>query len=202
MEWTCLAAISLAFTIQFSQSNPSEDEVQELCHHTAVLPRPTLIPLNRYSSFTHLIRITSWILRFVNNCRAGMEERIKMTSFLTTEELRSAENYWIKVVQEDYFAEEMKIIKQSCTVPSSSCLHPFLDSSNALRVGGRESKSQHPYCSRHPAILHGRHPLTTLLIPSEHMRLLHTGPTLLTASLIYRIHIVGCRKAVHSVGDI
>ena len=30
----------------------------------------------------------------------------------------------------------------------------------------------------HPAILHGKHPLTRLMIHDEHLRLLHAGPTL------------------------
>lgn len=35
-----------------------------------------------------------------------------------------------------------------------------------------------PYSQMHPIILHGKHPLTKLIVGSEHLRLLHTGPTL------------------------
>ena len=49
------------------------------------------------------------------------------------------------------------------------------------------------YEARHPLILHGKHPLTSLIIHTEHARLLHAGPTLLSASLATRYHIVkGC----------
>ena len=34
---------------------------------------------------------------------------------------------------------------------------------------------------------------------SEHLRLLHAGPTLVTASLNCRYHVIGSRKAIHSV---
>lgn len=45
------------------------DEERELCPHTIVDAKQPLIPLDRYSSFTRLKRITAWVLRFVKNCR-------------------------------------------------------------------------------------------------------------------------------------
>ena len=51
----------------------------------------------------------------------------------------------------------------------------------------------------HPVILSGKHPLTKLMIQTEHIRLLHAGPTLLTSSLSRRYHIVGGKKAVRSI---
>ena len=48
-------------------------------------------------------------------------------------------------------------------------------------------------------ILHGKHPITKLIISSEHTRLLHAGPTLVMASLCRHYHIVGCRKAIRSI---
>ena len=44
-----------------------------------------------------------------------------------------------------------------------------------------------------------RHPITRLIIRSEHLRLLHTGPTLLSCSLNRRFHIIGGRKIIRSV---
>ena len=52
---------------------------------------------------------------------------------------------------------------------------------------------------KYPVILPGKHPLTSLIIVSEHNRLMHAGPTLLTASLSCRYHITSCRKIVRSV---
>ena len=48
-------------------------------------------------------------------------------------------------------------------------------------------------------ILHGKHTITKLLIRYEHIRLLHCGPTLLSASLNRRVHILGERKVVRSI---
>ena len=75
-------------------------------------------------------------------------------------------------------------------------LQPFIDDSDILRVGGRKQLSQTSNYQSRPGILH---PLTHLMIRHEHQRLLHAGPTLLSASLSRRCHIVGGRKVVRSV---
>ena len=75
----------------------------------------------------------------------------------------------------------------------------MIDTFGLLRVGGRQQYSQMSYSKRHPIILHHKHPLTHLIIHSEHLRLLHADPTLLTASLGCRYHILGCKKLVRSI---
>ncbi len=55
-----------------------------------------------------------------------------------------------------------------------------------------------PYHSKHPLILPAKHKLTHLITHSEHLRLLHAGPTLLIASLNRRYHIIGGSKNVRS----
>lgn len=141
------------------------------------------------------------MIRFMRNSQTkNLTERNK--SYLTISELQVAENYWIKVIQVSHFDSDLTSLRRKHTLPNSSSLlplKPFIDSSDVLRVGGRKQLSQTSYRSRHPAILHGKHPLTHLMIRDEHLRLLHAGPTLLTASLSRRYHIVGRRKVIRSV---
>ena len=66
-------------------------------------------------------------------------------------------------------------------------------------MGGREHHSGRAYSSRNPVILPGKHIITKLLIRYEHSRLLDAGPTLLSASLNHRLHIIGERKIVRSI---
>ena len=97
---------------------------------------------------------------------------------------------------------DIETIKSGKNLPGSSSLlslHPFLDKSGVLHVGGREQLSSRPFISCHPAILHGSHHLTRLIIHSEHIRLRHAGPTLLSTSLSHRFHIIGCKRFVRSV---
>ena len=117
-------------------------------------------------------------------------------------ELVAAEYYWLSISQQDYFAEEIDALQKKHALRSSSCLlplHPFIDSSGLIRVGGRVQNSDAPYSSQHPVILHGKHPVVKLLIQTEHLRLLHAGPKLLTSSLSRRFHIVGHRKIIRSI---
>ena len=78
-------------------------------------------------------------------------------------------------------------------------LHPFVDADGLVLVGGRVRNAGISYASRHPVIIHGKYPITKLIISSEHLRLLHAGPTLVMASLCHQYHIIGCRKAVRSI---
>lgn len=65
-------------------------------------------------------------------------------------ELQAAETYWLSIVQQDHFAE-LNAIKQSQEIRDSSALlplHPILDSSGLLRVGGTIFKTASCYSSR------------------------------------------------------
>ena len=68
-----------------------------------------------------------------------------------------------------------------------------------LRIEGRLENAKLYYSICHPAILHGKHKITKLIIYSEHLCLLNAGTTLVNLSLSRRYHIVGTHKAVHSV---
>ena len=84
----------------------------------------------------------------------------------------------------------------------SSCLlllNPIVDQAGVGGVGGRIQNAQFCYSVRHPAVLHGKHQVTKLIIYSKHLCLLHARPTLVAASLSRRYHIIGSRKAVYSV---
>ena len=61
------------------------------------------------------------------------------------------------------------------------------------------SHSKLSYSKMHPLILHGTHSLTKLIIETEHVCLLHAGPTLLMSSLSHCYHIIGLHKTVQAV---
>ena len=97
----------------------------------------------------------------------------------------------------------MSLLKAKKLFPSSSSLsplHPFLDSNDrhSMCWWSREQLDL-SYSRCYPMILHGKHPISKLIIRSEHLRLLHAGPTLLLASLSHRFHVVYLRKTVRSI---
>ena len=171
----------------------------------AVIQMEPVIPIDHFSSFSKLVRVTAWINRFIFNCQAHCKTTTVVpcsSHCLSLAELKSAERYWISFIQKETFSQEIKSLKSGKRVLRSSSLkllNPFLDDQGLLRVGGRERHSKRSYDVQHPLIVHSRHPLVRILILSEHTRLLHAGPTLLSASLSSRFHIVRGRSVIRSV---
>ena len=123
-------------------------------------------------------------------------------SHLSVSELQKAEVYWLAVIQRQQFPKEITSLLKGRTLHRSSPLiplQPILDDDQLIRVGGREQNSNRAYSTQHPVVIHGSHPITRLIIRSEHLRLLHAGQTLLSCSLHRRYHITGGRKAIRSV---
>ena len=180
-----------------SQKSESCDE--EISLHVATHSKVPIIPMDHYSSFTRLKRVTAWMFRFINHCRTPSKRQ--SVSYLTAEELIAAETYWLLLSQSDHFAAEIEAIKEKC-LPNTSgllSLHPFLDSSGLLHVGGRVQNSSLSYSSQHPIVIYSKHPITRLIIHSKHIHLLHAGPTPLASSLGTRFHIVGGHMIVRSI---
>ena len=115
--------------------------------------------------------------------------------------------YWISLSQKEHFSLEIESLKGNATIPESSplfTLYPFLGSDGlirALMVSGRVQNADILYNSKHPVILHGKHSIMSLIISSEHILLLQTGPILVMVSLSLSrcYHIVGCLKAVQLI---
>ena len=171
---------------------------EEVSVHVTIILYP-IIPLDRYSSFTKLKRVTAWIKRFIDNCHSQSPIRC---SSLSADEMSGAEGYWLTLSQWDHFENEFNSLKSDRTINRASILvsfSPFVDKTGLLRVGGRQNLSRKPYDLIHPIIIHGKHPLTKMIIKSEHIRLSHAGTTLVQSSLSRRYHIVGGRKVIRCV---
>ena len=181
-----------------TESEPSLVEEREICH-VSITSSVDLIDIKKYSSFTLLKRLFAWIFRFLNNCRS---ECTKLSGPITLVELDKAENHLISTAQSRCFQDTILNLKKGKSLSVGSrlqALHPFIDNSEIMRVGGRLDNSGYSFSRRHPAILDGQDYLTKLIIRAEHIRLLHAGPTLVSASLGRRFHITGQRKSVRTV---
>ncbi len=123
-EWPCQS---------FPPPAESEEVKKELCMVTIVRRKNPIIPYDRFSSFSHLKRVTAWIIRFINNCKSKSN---KITSPLTVDELILAESYWISIAQNDQFSCEIQELTTHGNISSTSSLvtlHPQLDSNKILR---------------------------------------------------------------------
>ena len=186
------------------KSVSSSEEADELCSATctALVQSSPLIPFDRFSIFTRLVRVTAWMIRFIANCQSRKHNTQVHNGTLSVQELSHATRYWIKVAQNESWTSEINALKKGSRLKQTSrilCLNPFIDESGILRVGGRQENARLSFDTRHPIILPSNHPLVKLLIRSEHLRLLHAGHLLTSASLSRRYHIVGGHKAIRSI---
>ena len=84
--------------------NLAADDAQEESDESSVATcnlvtmEELLIPVDKFSSFTHYKRITAWIIRFIYNCRARSRGYVPKDGCLTTSELTQAANYWYSVI--------------------------------------------------------------------------------------------------------
>ncbi|XP_036329713.1 uncharacterized protein LOC118741847 [Rhagoletis pomonella] len=146
---------------------PLEDDItQEERKSTVALASVTteVSVIERYSCYTRLLRITSLLLRFVNNCKAN--------------ELRTAHDVLVRSAQAGSYTFELRTIGQDRQLPSShklAPLAPFIDEQGLLRVGVRVTNAKINYNQKHPFIMDKTHPLTKLIVRGYHIRYLHAG---------------------------
>ncbi|XP_076383917.1 uncharacterized protein LOC143261233 [Megalopta genalis] len=159
----------------------------------------------RFSSYSRLVRVTAYCLRFFNNLRGlhkSKSNQIYKTRALAIAELRLAEETLLRLAQEEGFSEELSALQKTRSLPRSSTLlslNPFLDSVGLIRVGGRLGKARIVYSKKHPVILPRKHPLTDLIIRYEHIRLLHAGSELVMASLREKYWPLACRRNIRRI---
>ena len=182
--------------------------------------------VRRYSSFSRLVRITAYILRFLlvirrrTLTRAAVGVRIALfdlpfikvpESFevdLPVDELENSRLVWVFIHQRAFFDEEISLLKrfENGELVNKKLvfkgallkLQPVLVD-GLLRVGGRLNNAQLDYDRRHPLILPGGCVLSQLIIRQVHFRTLHGGTQLTLGTLRRDYWILGGRCAVRRV---
>ncbi|CAL1288082.1 unnamed protein product, partial [Larinioides sclopetarius] len=130
--------------------------------------------VSKYSSFSKLVRITAYLIRFINNCR----KVDRKGSYLTAIEIQNATDVLIKKIQVSEFKMEIKCLKNKQPLPRNSkilSLNVFLDKNGLLRVGGRLRLSELQESQKHQKLLPKSHHFTQLLINYYHVKSLHSG---------------------------
>ncbi|XP_043064474.1 uncharacterized protein LOC122320346 [Drosophila ficusphila] len=135
-----------------------------------------------------------WLLKFQNQTRRKGP--------LTVDDVKGGTHLLIKGIQRVSFAEDYKALRKNKQVASNSklsSLHPILDDSGLIRVGGRLQNSLLDYDARHPILLPKDHPVTQAIVAHFHHKFLHAGPQSLLAALRQRFWPIGGRKTVAAI---
>ncbi|XP_024867313.1 uncharacterized protein LOC112451723, partial [Temnothorax curvispinosus] len=156
--------------------------------------------LRKYSSLTRLPRVTATCRRFVN-CLRKVPQSSPSNYPLTPIEIQQSRDLWVRIVQQTWFHEEIRLLVKGEQLPKSNSLNrltPFIDRDGLLRVGGRLHFAQINMEAKHPLILPRRSPLTTLVIEDTHRRSLHGGTQVTLSLLRENFWIIGGRAPIRS----
>ena len=128
-----------------------------------------VLVLGNYSSLRRLLRVTAYVLKFVNAARrkdvAGASQS---GCTLTAEGVQRAMVYWLKNSQ-----LPMPVMKEFQQWQKQFGL--FQDDHGLWRCGGRLSNAEIAPETKHPILLNRNHHLTTLIIRDCHERVMHGG---------------------------
>ena len=176
-----------------------KDELPEMKSRVLQL---NLIPEDytvRFSSFSRLIRVTAWLLRFISRTR---NIKTAYSPSLSLEELRQAKLIVLATSQRHTNSEEIKLLKANKELALKhrlGGLAPYLDSEDLMRVGGRLQKAGIAYKTTHPIILSMHSHVTRLLILYTHLTSLHAGPATLLTILNPSYHIEGLKQTMRKI---
>lgn len=157
--------------------------------------------LDRYSSFSKLIRVTATVLRFVHNTSVKRNKSERLSGQLSLGELNAALHYWVKLSQKEHYGLEIKALgSNKPTEQKSKMIHkseirdlrPFY-TNGILYVSGRLGRADIPNEQRHPIIVSSKGRLASLLMEDAHKNTLHEGVQLMMQYLRERFWMPGMR---------
>jgi len=163
----------------------------------AVSPSPLEL-FNRFSSFSRMQRVSSFVFRYLGRLR----RKPVCSGPLMLSEREAALSAMIRQTQRYYFLDLLNMLKKQSTIlpPSLAQLAPYVDEAGILRVGGRLRFSIVHHDLKYPILLPRSSHLTNLsLIRHYHSSYLHGGPKLILSMLNRKFFIVSGRAAVRLV---
>ena len=158
-----------------------------------------VIDHEHFSSFSKVLRITAWVLKFMANSRLPKTQRI--TDELSFDELCKAKVQIFRNVQNIAYLTEFTALQQGKRIPKSSPifqLSPFVGQGGLLQVKGRLQLSNLVFEEKHPIILPDCY-LVRLLLKFQHLLLKHAGVGTMITSLRARYWIVRLRSIAKTV---
>ncbi|GBN71615.1 hypothetical protein AVEN_198727-2-1, partial [Araneus ventricosus] len=144
-----------------------------------------------------LLRVTAWILRYLNNCKP----KPRLSQYLTSDEIEKARDYWILVAQKQCIPAVIKALETIMPLPAKSKIARFNSflQENHLRLGGRLQFAPVTSEEKHPLLLDGSHHFVQLLIRHTHVRLHQLGVRTVLSELRSNYWIRRGREAIKRV---
>ena len=128
-----------------------------------------IIDITKYNNLIKLLRVTSWVLRFISNCKRKLvKQSMCLFKYLVSDELDQAKKCWIKDNQIMLRSEAgyQELVKQLNLRESDDGL---------LRSFSRLIKANIPFDTKAPIMLSKKHKLTEILVYYFHEKVMHQG---------------------------
>lgn len=184
--------------------NPGESHEELRPHAIAhVNFHDSSLNIERYSSWKKVVRVQSYVLRFIHNLKAKKERSSNKSGSLTRSEFVKSEESLFKHAQSEYYLDEIALLERKQKIPKSSeiyCLTPFLDSQNVLRCTGRLQKSDVlSVDAKTPIILPRESRITRLILQDMHERFLHRNFESATNEIRQKFFIMNLRAVMKRI---
>lgn len=155
------------------------------------------------SNWRKLLRVTSYVMRFITNCRQKKRNQ-RRSGQIKRREMMSAENIWLQYSQEKHFGEEMADLRAKREISKKSSLYrlaPFIDGFGILRLSGRLRRADMPYDTIHPIVLTSKCTIAQRIVYEAHRKTYHGGNQLMQQYVRTKYWIIGLRIAIRSLVD-
>ena len=158
-------------TSNMAGENINEGKVESK-DKSASFVTPFRMDEKKYSSLLRLLRITAWLLRFVQKARKQKTQ----TGELKAIEIKEAKTLWIKSIQKTYFPEAFNSTNGTVSKKDyKNQLGIQLHEDGLLHCHGRMIHAELPPDAVYPILLPKRSHFTSLLIKEYHQKLFHSG---------------------------
>ena len=155
----------------------------------------------RFSQWFRLIRVSAWVMRFIENCKVKKESR--MQGPLTVDEIGDRVKDIIRETQKDCFRNEYECLRKGKEIPASSKLlklNPKIDSEGMIRSDGRLAFAEFlSYDTKYPIILPRKNPVTQLIVRHYHESTNHGGTNQTLSALSSKYWIIAAREEIRDV---
>ncbi|GFQ99922.1 integrase catalytic domain-containing protein [Trichonephila clavata] len=156
------------------------EESSSMCCESNIVPvlncavNKPILNIENFSTLRRLLRVTSFVFRFIYNARNSNTRR---SGPITSSKTSKALIYFIKMSQENSFSSEINNIKLNNSINKNSKLCNFnvmIDDDNILRVKSRLTNSSLDVYEKHPIILSNDY-FASLIVYDCHEQVLHNG---------------------------
>ena len=135
------------------------------------IPNLSDIDEKRHSSLYKLLRVTAWVIRFINKLR----KKDLITEPLSTHEIVRAKLYWELYIQQRHYRNIIDNINQGRKSNLQAQLNLQVDEKGLIRCHGRFSNSDLTQGAKEPKLLPKEEYFTKLVVEDYHKKLLHSG---------------------------